>query len=121
PGQLTQMASQDSELATALTRLESHGGAKNSPQERDQVINILTSRHNLNQQDANNLLDEWDQAFQQAHAQAAQKADEAARGVSQGALWGFIALLLGLAVAAWGGWSGVASLPRPLEVQPAPP
>jgi hypothetical protein len=120
PGQLTQMASQDSDLAGALTRLESHGGATNAPQDRDQVIAILTSRHNLSQQDAANLLNDWDRAFQQAHAQAAQKADEAAHGVSQGALWGFIALILGLAVAAWGGWTGVASLPRPLEVQPAP-
>jgi len=35
----------------------------------------------------------------------------ATRGLAQGALWGCIALVLGLLMAAWGGWTGVASLP----------
>jgi hypothetical protein len=37
--------------------------------------------------------------------------ETATRGVAQGALWGCIALLLGLLMAAWGGWTGTASLP----------
>lgn len=35
----------------------------------------------------------------------------ATSSVAQGALWGCIALVLGLLMAAWGGWTGTASLP----------
>ena len=120
PGQLTQLAQQDPELAGALTRLEGKNGASQSPQDRDQVINLLTSKHNLSQQDAANLVNQWDQQFQQARAQTDQKASQvgqaAPQGIAQGALWSFIALLLGLLVAAWGGWSGTASLPKTTPV-----
>jgi hypothetical protein len=119
PGQLTELAQQDAELAGALGRMEANGGASKSPQERDQVINLLTTKHNLSQPDAANLVNQWDQQFQQARGQAEQKARQAgqtaAKGISQGALWGFIALVLGLLAAAWGGWAGTASLPRPTE------
>jgi hypothetical protein len=120
PGQITKFAAEDPELADALARLEKNGGVSKSTQDRDQVINLLTTKHNLNQQDASNLLNQWDQAFQQEQAKAGQVASQAAEGLSQGALWGFIALVLGLLVAAWGGWAGTASLPRPLEAVPAP-
>lgn len=116
PGQLTQLAQQDPELAGALTRLESKGGASQSAQDRDQVINLLTTKHNLSQPDAANLVNQWDQQFQQTRAQTDQKAKQvgqaAAQGIAQGALWSFVALLLGLLAAAWGGWSGTASLPK---------
>jgi len=116
PGQLTELAQQDQELAAALTRLESNGGASQSRQDRDQVINLLTSKHNFTQQDAANLVNQWDQQFQQVRTQAGQKVKQAgqaaAQGISQGALWSFIALLLGLLAAAWGGWAGTASLPK---------
>lgn len=119
PGQLTALAQQDSDLAAAIAKMEAQGGAAQSGQARDQVVNLLTSKHNLSQQDAGNLVNQWDQQFQQVKGQAAQKAREvgqtAAKGVSQGAFWAFIALVLGLAVAAWGGWAGTASLPRPSE------
>lgn len=119
PGQLTAFAQQDDELAAAIAKMEAQGGAAQSGQTRDQVVNLLTSKHGLSQQDAANLVSQWDQQFQQVKGQAAQKAREvgqtAAKGVSQGAFWGFIALVLGLAVAAWGGWAGTASLPRPTE------
>ena len=120
PGQLTETAQQDPELAAALAKLETAGGAAQSPQARDRVINLLTSKHNLSQQDAANLVNQWDQQFQQARTQIGQKAKQvgqaAARDVSQGALWGFIALLLGMLAAAWGGWSGTASLPKAVVV-----
>jgi hypothetical protein len=48
----------------------------------------------------------------------------ASRGLAQGALWGCIALVLGLLMAAWGGWAGVASLPvieTTTTTQAAPP
>ncbi|HTL57053.1 MAG TPA: hypothetical protein VL361_15330 [Candidatus Limnocylindrales bacterium] len=114
PGQLTEMAQKDPELAAALARLESAGGASQAPQARDQLVNLLISKHNLSQQDAANLVNQWDQQFQQARTQIGQKAKQvgqaAAHDISQGALWSFIALLLGMLAAAWGGWAGTASL-----------
>lgn len=44
--------------------------------------------------------------------QAREIGQKAASGVSTGALVGFIGMVLGLAIAAWGGWAGTASLPR---------
>jgi len=119
PGSLTAMAQQDTDLAAALGRMESHGGAAQAPQERDQVVGILTSKHHLSQQEAANLVNQWDQQFQEVRGQATQKASQAgqaaAKGIAEGAFWGFIALILGLLAAAWGGWAGTASLPRPIE------
>jgi hypothetical protein len=54
----------------------------------------------------------------EARAQTAQVADTAARGVSKGAMWAFIGMLLGLLTAAWGGWVGTSSLPRYNELEP---
>lgn len=116
PGELTSLAQQDSELAAAMARMEKNGGASRATQARDQVVQILTSKHNMDQAQATSLVNQWDQQFQQVQRQVEQKTrqagDVAARGISQGALVGFIALLLGIAVAAWGGWVGTASLPR---------
>jgi hypothetical protein len=47
--------------------------------------------------------------------QVAQAAETAREGASKGALWGFLALVLGLATAAWGGWVGTASIPPRVE------
>jgi len=116
PGQLTALAQQDPQLAAALDRVERNGGTSQSPRDRDQIINLLTSKHNLSQQDAANLVNQWEQQFQQVRAQTDQKAKQvgqaAAEGISQGALWSFLALLLGLLAAAWCGWAGTASLPK---------
>jgi hypothetical protein len=116
PGELTGLAQQDKDLAAALARMEKNGGADKSPGDRDQVVQLLTSKHNMDQQRANQLVTQWDSQFQQVKQQAEQKAREAghvaAKGISKGALWGFAALLLELAVAAWGGWAGASSLAR---------
>lgn len=117
PGRLTALAQQDSELAAAVAKMEANGGASKSSADRDQVINLLTTKHNLSRQDAENLVNQWDQRFQQVKGQAWQQASQTGQtvshGLAQGAFWGFIALFLGLLVSAWGGWAGTASLPRP--------
>ena len=116
PGRLTEMAQQDPDLAGQLAQIERDGGVSQSPAHRDQALNLLSTKHGLSQQDAANLLNQWDTQFRQARAQAGQQARQAgaaaAHGIGQSALWGFIALFLGLIVAAWGGWAGTASLPR---------
>jgi len=119
PGKLTELSAQDSELAAAITRLESKGGASRSPADRDAVISLLTTKHQLSQQDAEKLVNQWDEKFQKVRASADQKSNqvgnEDANDVSKTALWGFITLALGLLFAAWGGWAGTASLPRSVE------
>ena len=112
-GSLTALAQQDSELATALAKLEASGGAAKSEGDRDHLINLLTTKHNLSRQDSENLVTQWDQQFQNAKGQASQQLHQAGHGLAQGAFWAFIALFLGLLVSAWGGWAGTASLPRP--------
>jgi len=114
-GQLATMAKQNPQLAAVLARMEKNGGAAQSPAERDQAVQMLTQQ-GMNQQQAAQLVSQWDQQFQQTKGQVEQKArevgDKAARGVSKGAIMGFVALLLELGVAAWGGWAGAASLGR---------
>jgi len=123
PGELTKMAQQNKELGAALARMEKNGGAEKSPSDRDQVVQILTSQQNMDQQRATQLVSQWDRQVQQTKQQAEQKArqagDVAAKGVSKGAIWGFVALLLELGIAAWGGWAGAASLARGRTVEPA--
>src|SRR5262249_23501662 len=40
PGQLTELAAKDPQLMSALTRMESHGGASQDRADRDQVVNL---------------------------------------------------------------------------------
>jgi hypothetical protein len=116
PGELTGLASQDPELASALARFTAKGGASQAPQERDKVIDLLTTKHGMDQEQAATLVNQWDQSYQQVKGQtelqARQTGEKVAHGVSKGALWGFIGMILGLGAAAWGGWVGTASLPR---------
>jgi hypothetical protein len=95
--------------------METQGGAQAAPAERDQVVNILVSEHGMEQQQAANLVSQWSLQSQRVQAEARQEmrqaGDAAARGVAAGAFWAFVALVLGGAVAAWGGWAGTASLP----------
>jgi hypothetical protein len=119
PGKLTELSQKDPQLAAALAEMEKKGGAAQASEERDKAINMLTAQYNMDQQQAGNLVQQWDQEFQHAKTQTDQKvgdtANTATRGVASGAIWGFVALLLGLIFAAWGGWVGTASLPAYVE------
>ena|ERR1051325_155896 len=118
PGKLTELAQKDPQLSAALADMEKKGGASQAAEDRDKIVNRLTSQHNMDQQEAGNLVQQWDQEIQKAKAQTEQKPDQSANvahGVASGALWGFVALLLGLIFAAWGGWVGTATLPAYVE------
>jgi hypothetical protein len=126
PGKLTELSQKDGQLAAALAEMEKKGGAAQASEERDKAISMLTAQYNMDQQQASNLVQQWDQEYQHAQAQTQQKAGQTAktatRGVASGALWGFVALALGLIFAAWGGWAGTASLPTYVQatsVEPA--
>ncbi len=124
PGDLTEMALHDPQLANDLAQMEAHGGASKAPGFRDHAIARLASNHQVGHSTASALVNQWDQTFQTSHSQAASgKAIPTVptpHGVYAEALWGFVALILGLAVAAWGGWTGTASLPKPVETVAAP-
>jgi len=125
-GKLNDLAQKDQELSTALTDMNNKGGPAQATGERDKAVNILTTKYKMDKQEAANLVQQWNPESRQGGAQTEQKANEAAtattRGLASGALWGFIALLLGLLFAAWGGWAGSASLLRNVQVvQTAPP
>lgn len=119
PGKLTELSQQDSELSAALARMQNNPADANT--ERQAVVNLLTSKHGMSHDDAESLLNQWDQQFRQARTQAGQSAESvgtaAAHGIAKGALWGFIALFLGLLAAAWGGWAGTASLGPYIETK----
>jgi hypothetical protein len=125
-GKLNDLAQKDQEISTALTDMQNKGGPAQATEERDKAVNILTTKYKMDKQEAASLVQQWNPETQQGAAQTEQRANEAAtattRGLASGALWGFIALLLGLLFAAWGGWAGSASLLRNVEyVQTAPP
>src|SRR6267142_704526 len=119
-GKLTDLAQKDPELSGALTEMQKKGGASQAAEERDKIVNMLTTKYNMDIQEAANLVQQWNPDSQQTGAQTEQKTAEmasaATRGLASGALWGFIALTLGLLFAAWGGWAGTASLVRNVEV-----
>jgi len=109
------IASSDPQIAASHFKMEKQGGAASAQEERDQIVNQLTSQHGMTEQQASDLVTQWDQSFQEKKQQFEQKAretgDVAARKTSQGAWWGFGALVLGLVVSAWAGWVGTGSLP----------
>jgi hypothetical protein len=106
-------AAENPQLGVALGRMFARGGPQASPSDRDAVISMLVSQHGMTQEQAAATLDGWNQQYQQMRVQAEQRGKEigqtAATGVSRAAWGGFIALLLGAAVSAWGGWSGSKS------------
>jgi hypothetical protein len=119
-GKLNELAQKDPQLSAALSEMQKKGGASQAAEDRDKVVNMLTTQYNLDKQEAANLVQQWNPESQQAGAPTEQRAGQAAgaatRGIASGALWGFIALTLGLIFAAWGGWAGTASLLRNVAV-----
>lgn len=119
PGKLTELAQKDAQLSSALDQMEKKGGAAQDTEDRDKAVNMLTTQHNMDQQEAANLVQQWDQESQRASTQkdqnGANAASTAPRTVASGAIWGFVALMLGLIFAAWGGWTGTATIPTYAE------
>jgi hypothetical protein len=118
-GKLADLAQKDPELSAALTDMQKKGGASQAAEERDKIVNMMTTKYNMDKQEAANLVQQWNpdsQAPTQTEQKSGEVAGAATRGLASGALWGFIALTLGLLFAAWGGWAGTASLVRNVEV-----
>ncbi len=93
-----------------------------TPQDRQALANLLVQRRNMSPQDANATIDRWqaqiEQTVQQTKQTAAQAETTAASGVSKGAFGSFFALLLGLAAAVLGSWTGTQELMRSRALGP---
>ncbi|HEV2210346.1 MAG TPA: hypothetical protein VG167_16335 [Verrucomicrobiae bacterium] len=111
PNNLNDLANNDPQLAGALSQIEnSKGGSVENSPAWSQALNILRNNYNMSQQQARHLLKQLNTS------QSGQGTGVANSPNAFGdALWGFIALILGLAVAAWGGGSGAASSERTLR------
>ena len=112
---LLAQAKQDPEVRSALAGIIKKGGLNAAPEERRKIVQAL-SLQGMSEEQANQALNQWEQEFQhtkqQVEVKARQTGDAAAKGVAKTAMWGFIAMLLGAAAAAFGGYVGVAPLAR---------
>ena len=93
-----------------------------TPQDRQALANLLVSRRNMSLPDANATIDRWqaqiEQTVQQTKQTAAQAETTAASGLSKGAFGSFFALLLGLASALAGSWTGAQGFVRSRPLGP---
>ena len=91
-------------------------------QDRQALANLLVERRNMSMQEANATIDRWQaqiaQTAQQTKQTAAHAETTAASGVSKGAFGSFFALLLGLASAVAGSWTGTQGSARSRPVSP---
>ena len=106
----------DAEFDSLLDKLIRQGKGAASEVDREAVINVLVAR-GMSQEEASKTVANWQQTYEQgkvqaekfkaeAEQQARVVADQTAGAVSKGALWGFIALLLGAIAAGMGGALG---------------
>ncbi len=113
----------DQELNGLLDRLFNNVSATANAADREAVVNVVAARTGKSKEEAGKIVGRWEQTYNQAKEQyektkdlAEQKAREAgdiaARNVSHAAFWSFLAMLVGLGAATFGGRMGV---PRDLS------
>jgi hypothetical protein len=80
------------------------------PEDRQAVVQILVSKNNMTQDQANQTVDRWIQSTGQAKTKAGQAVRQvsqaATAGVSAAGWWSFLVLVLSGLAAAWGGRRG---------------
>jgi len=96
------------DIASNLPKLAQ--GGDQAQQARSRILDVMSAQLGISRQDAENRLNQAvgqaQQAKNEAVGEAKQAADKAASGVSTASLVGFVALLLGVIAAAWGGHVG---------------
>jgi hypothetical protein len=95
--------------AVAAVRAMLTGDQAQANQARERAVQALARAQNISPDEARSRITQIEQQYREAAAQARQAADQAARVVSRGALFGFFALLLGAAAAWFGGRTGTVS------------
>jgi polyhydroxyalkanoate synthesis regulator phasin len=102
----------EQDLRQTLQRIFS-SGQQVSPQDREQLVNTLVTKSNMNRADAEKTVDGMIQQYQQvaqgaqqAKQQALQTTEQAMDAISKASLWIFVLMLLEAGAAALGGWLG---------------
>jgi polyhydroxyalkanoate synthesis regulator phasin len=105
--------SSDTELSEALKKLFANPKQAGSAADKDAVVNILVARTGMSREQATTTVDNWIQQYYQASQkaeeakqQALQKSEQVMKTLSKAAIWDFIAMLIGVVVAALGGKIG---------------
>ncbi|HYD99290.1 MAG TPA: PhnA-like protein [Alphaproteobacteria bacterium] len=93
-----------SQLAGTLGQVISN--PENPQIDRNATARLISEQAGISEQEANQRLDQWLTQARDAAAQARQAAEATADTVSQAAIWGFVALVLGAIAAALGGRFG---------------
>ncbi len=95
--------------AVAAVRALVTGDPAQANQARERAVQALARAQNISPDEARGRIAQIEQQYREAATQARRAADQAARVVSRGALFGFFALLLGAAAAWFGGRMGTVS------------
>ena len=112
----------DAEFTQIWNRVIQRGEATLNAADKEAMVNILLARSDMSREEATTTVNRWESTFaaakikfEETKVQAEQKArevgDSAAEGVSKGAIWSFIALLLGSIAAGIGGLFGATRAP----------
>lgn len=94
--------------------------------DKEALVNVLTERTNMSETEARSAVENYlgqyenlrqrsEEFLQNVEQQAQQTAGNVAQAIADAAKWLFIALLVGVIVAAFGGMAGVASLRKDYE------
>lgn len=101
------------EIDSLLTRLASSTETITDSAERQDLVEALRENSNLSQEEAETTVDGWlqtleegRQQLEQVQAALTEAAETATDALGTAALWAFVALVLGAAVAAVGGYVG---------------
>lgn len=88
------------ELMQAIEKMQKN----NTPQNREEVANMLAARTGMSQAEARQNVDKWATRLSPSNIQ--QQGQEVAEGITTAAWIAFFALVIGAGVAAWGGGVG---------------
>jgi ElaB/YqjD/DUF883 family membrane-anchored ribosome-binding protein len=105
------------ELGNMFERVIVDGKANFTPENKEAMVGVLTSRGTMPREEATAMVNGWEARLQGAQTQVAdariaaeqrarEAGDVAAKGVARTALWSFVAMLLGAIAAAFGGIVG---------------
>ncbi|RZA25040.1 MAG: hypothetical protein EOP10_08080 [Proteobacteria bacterium] len=117
----------EAELTQIWNRVMQNGKSTLEAADKEALVNVLVARSSMSPEEATTVVNRWESTyaaakvkFDQTKVQAEQKAreagDKAAENISKGAIWSFVALVLGGLAAAFGGLFGALRAPYSLPV-----
>jgi hypothetical protein len=103
-------ATGEADLSKAIPEIAAGLAKDATPEQRQAAVTVISQQAGISQAEAEQRLTQFQATYDQAVEKAKVAADEAAKALSAAAFASFVALLLGLIVAALG---GVAGRPKP--------